>query len=178
MACWYVERRSEPAYLYVSVLRVSRTTPLLIHHASHSCPFFENCSKHHKSPFMFGAVALAIIGFILSFGSLLTIIAGLVSLIIVLCTSCLRVHKVALYIAAVAAVIAAIGSFILAAQPVCNATNVTGNYCNVKLFRSLKIIGGLVWLVAAGLIVTIPDRGATPNQASANTRQTAGDEAA
>jgi hypothetical protein len=150
---------------------------LPIHHASHSCTFFENCSKHQISPFTYGAVALAIIGFILSFGSLLTIIAGLVALIIVLCASCCPVHKVALYVAAVAAVIAAVGSFILAAHPVCGTYFATIN-CNARRFRILKIIGGLLWLIAVGLIVKIPDHGATPNQASSNTRQNIGDEAA
>jgi hypothetical protein len=184
MACWYVERRSEPAYLYGSVLRVSRTTPYAntyIHRASHSCSFLENSSEHHKSPFTDGAVALVILGFILSInGPPFFIIADLVSLFIVLCTCCCRVDKVTLEVAAVTAIIAAIGDFvfvIVASQINCSA-HVQDSH-SIKLIRVLlSTIGGVVWLVAVVLIFKIPVPGcdATPNQPASNTRQTDGDE--
>jgi hypothetical protein len=139
-----------------------------------SCIFH---SKYHKSPITYGAIALSILSFFFGLGGYIPIFLGLVPLLIVLCTSCIRVPKAGLYTAAIAAIICSMTDFIIAArQPICNGADAVN--CNSKAARTSLVIGGFLWIVSAVLIAKIPQRDATSSQSTFNQNQVAGHDAA
>jgi hypothetical protein len=143
---------------------------LLVHMLYHS--------EHHKSPITYSAIALVILSCLFSVvRGFPPIICGLVAVIIVLCTCCLRVPKAALYTAAGAAVISSIVNFVFVARlNICANGDTTD--CLHKAGQFFLVIGGILWIVSAVLLVKIPQRDVTPDQATFNQNQVAGHETA
>jgi uncharacterized membrane protein len=103
------------------------------------------------------AIILAIIAFLCSVTYVFPIIAGAVSVIIVLLTLCLRLPKPVFYLAIVGTVVASIGNFVSATQNT-----------DEPAVRTFAIIAGILWLIDAVLIYKIPVGDAASSSSSEN----------
>jgi hypothetical protein len=98
-----------------------------------------------------------IAAFLCSVGHWWGFTSGLIALIIVLLTMCMRVQQKYIYIATVFALICWITNIVEAAQLNCNPDDGLNLNCpEERDYRVFAIIASLLWIAAVGLIFSIP----------------------
>jgi hypothetical protein len=118
-------------------------------------------SWHHRSPITISANVFIVLAFICSVGNPANpwgFPFGLIALLIVLFTSCCRVHQWALYLATVSALICWVSVVLEASNLYCNPDDTDSECRKTQALRKLSTAASVFWIIAAGLIFFIPTR--------------------
>jgi hypothetical protein len=171
--CWYVLHCTVAALSAMFASRVetgksigknshvpfSGTHPIVSLHYWLATPTIASNSWHHRSPITISANVFIVLSFICSVGNPANpwgFPFGLIALLIVLFTSCCRIHQWVLYLATVSALICWVSVVLEASNLYCNPDDTDSECRKTQALRKLSTAASVFWIISVGLIFFIP----------------------